>query len=173
MRYINRDPMTELGQIQPSRCTIANSRPSSGSGQTWLRNHETIRRPELSMDVAMTEPHLGAEQRRALQMLASARQNGATEAFMLAHGGRACARWSHNGGDRVHQGARPNDESRALSNHSCGPASARRLIERRPLPCHVPAISLASLPVFRQWPAGARPLIVLASPDYARRVRIQ
>jgi hypothetical protein len=38
------------------------------------------------MDEAMTEPHLGAEQRRALQMLASAGQNGATEAFMLAHG---------------------------------------------------------------------------------------
>ena len=56
-----------------------------------LRNHETIRRPELSMDVAMTEPHLGAEQRRALQMLASAGQNRATEAFMLAHGARAAS----------------------------------------------------------------------------------
>ena len=36
----------------------------------------------------MTSPRLSAEQRRALQILADAGQNGATEALMLAHGFR-------------------------------------------------------------------------------------
>ena len=35
---------------------------------------------------AMTSPRLSPEQRRALEVLADAGQNGATEALMLAHG---------------------------------------------------------------------------------------
>jgi hypothetical protein len=50
------------------------------------RSYETMRRPELSTDAAMTEPNLGAEQRRALEILVSAGQKGVTEAFMFAHG---------------------------------------------------------------------------------------
>jgi hypothetical protein len=34
----------------------------------------------------MMDPNLGAEQRRALEILASAGQKGATEALMFAHG---------------------------------------------------------------------------------------